>query len=237
MYEALLTDEMKPWRDLLLVHQFAVDEIKTKLNILDEEFRNIHDYNPIEHIRYRVKKPKSIKEKLQRIGFEPTIENARAHIFDIAGIRIICAFTADIYNVLALLSKQSDFKIVEVKDYIKCPKENGYKSLHVHIEYPVFLSSGVVPTRVEIQFRTIAMDFWASIEHKIYYKYREKAPTMIQTELKGCADLISSLDDRMYNLKQVINDLEEKDPELKTESTFYREESNAFSSSPTIKSL
>lgn len=237
MYEALLTDEMKPWRDLLLVHQFAVDEIKTKLNILDEEFRNIHDYNPIEHIRYRVKKPKSIKEKLQRIGLEPTIENARAHIFDIAGIRIICAFTADIYNVLELLSKQSDFKIVEVKDYIKFPKENGYKSLHVHIEYPVFLSSGIVPTRVEIQFRTIAMDFWASIEHKIYYKYREKAPKMIQTELKGCADLISSLDDRMYTLKQVINALEERDPELKTDSTFYREESNAFSSSPTIKSI
>lgn len=237
MYEALLTDEMKPWRDLLLVHQFAVDEIRTKLNILDEEFRNIHDYNPIEHIRYRVKKPKSIKEKLQRIGLEPTIENARSHIFDIAGIRIICAFTADIYNVLELLSKQSDFKIVEVKDYIKCPKENGYKSLHVHIEYPVFLSSGIVPTRVEIQFRTIAMDFWASIEHKIYYKYREKAPTMIQTELKGCADLISSLDDRMYNLKQVINDLEERDPDLKSESTFYREESNTFSSSPSIKKL
>jgi Uncharacterized protein conserved in bacteria len=237
MYEALLTDEMKPWRDLLLVHQFAVDEIRTKLNILDEEFRNIHDYNPIEHIRYRVKKPKSIKEKLQRIGLEPTIENARSHIFDIAGIRIICAFTADIYNVLELLSKQSDFKIVEVKDYIKCPKENGYKSLHVHIEYPVFLSSGIVPTRVEIQFRTIAMDFWASIEHKIYYKYREKAPSMIQTELKGCADLISSLDDRMYNLKQVINDLEERDPDLKSESTFYREESNVFSSSPSIKKL
>jgi len=228
MYEALLTDEMKPWRDLLLVHQFAVEEIRTKLNILDEEFKNIHDYNPIEHIRYRVKKPQSIKEKLQRIGFEPTIENAKSHIFDIAGIRIICAFTADIYNVLELLSKQSDFKIVEVKDYIQHPKDNGYKSLHVHIEYPVFLSSGVVPTRVEIQFRTIAMDFWASIEHKIYYKYREKAPKMIQTELKGCADLISSLDDRMYNLKQVIKDLEEKTPENFCEFPFFRDESNEF---------
>ena len=228
MYEALLTEDMKPWRDLLLVHQFAVDEIRTKLNILDEEFKNIHDYNPIEHIRYRVKKPQSIKEKLIRIGFEPTIENAKKHIFDIAGIRIICAFTADIYNVLGLLSLQSDFKIVEIKDYIKFPKENGYKSLHVHIEYPVLLSSGVVPTRVEIQFRTIAMDFWASIEHKIYYKYREKAPKMIQSELKGCADLISSLDDRMYHLKQVIRELEDKEPELKTESTIYREPTNQF---------
>lgn len=228
MYEALLTDEMKPWRDLLLVHQFAVEEIRTKLNILDEEFKNIHDYNPIEHIRYRVKKPQSIKEKLQRIGFEPTIENAKMHIFDIAGIRIICAFTADIYNVLELLSKQSDFKIVEIKDYIKYPKENGYKSLHVHIEYPVFLSSGVVPTRVEIQFRTIAMDFWASIEHKIYYKYREKAPKMIQSELKGCADLISSLDDRMYNLKQIIKDLEENNPQNPNDFLIFRDESNEF---------
>ncbi|HSN65282.1 MAG TPA: GTP pyrophosphokinase family protein [Fusibacter sp.] len=228
MYEALLTDEMKPWRDLLLVHQFAVEEIRTKLNILDEEFRNIHDYNPIEHIRYRVKKPQSIKEKLQRIGFEPSIENAKKHIFDIAGIRIICAFTADIYNVLELLSRQSDFKIVEVKDYIENPKENGYKSLHVHIEYPVFLSSGVVPTRVEIQFRTIAMDFWASIEHKIYYKYREKAPKMIQAELKGCADLIASLDDRMFNLKKIINDLESKEIELEQNNQYFRDESNEF---------
>lgn len=228
MYEALLTDEMKPWRDLLLVHQFAVEEIRTKLNILDEEFRNIHDYNPIEHIRYRVKKPQSIKEKLQRIGFEPTIENAKKHIFDIAGIRIICAFTADIYNVLELLSRQSDFKIVEVKDYIENPKENGYKSLHVHIEYPVFLSSGVVPTRVEIQFRTIAMDFWASIEHKIYYKYREKAPKMIQAELKGCADLIASLDDRMFNLKKIINDLESKEIEIEQNNQYFRDESNEF---------
>ncbi|OJV66423.1 MAG: hypothetical protein BGO41_03045 [Clostridiales bacterium 38-18] len=228
MYEALLTDEMKPWRDLLLVHQFAVDEIRTKLTILDEEFRTIHDYNPIEHIRYRVKKPKSIKEKLVRIGLEPTIENAKSNIFDIAGIRIICAFTADIYNVLELLSRQSDFKIVDIKDYIKYPKENGYKSLHVHVEYPVYLSSGVVPTRVEIQFRTIAMDFWASIEHKIYYKYREKAPRVIQAELKECAELITSLDDRMYMLKQVINEFEEQNPKLHSDSSFYREETNYF---------
>lgn len=208
MYEALMTEEMKPWRDLLLVHKFAVDEIRTKLSILDEEFRNIHDYNPIEHIRYRVKKPNSITEKLERLGLEPTVENAKKNIFDIAGIRIICTFTADIYNVVDLLSKQHDFKIVEIKDYIQNPKANGYKSLHLHIEYPVFLSSGIVPTRVEIQIRTIAMDFWASIEHKIYYKYREKAPKSIQKQLKECADLISNLDDRMYDLKQSINDLD-----------------------------
>ena len=208
MYEALINEETKPWRDLLLVHQFALDELRTKLNILDEEFRYIHDYNPIEHIRSRVKKVASIKEKLQRRGFEPTVENARAEIFDIAGIRIICAFTADIYKIVELLDMQSDLQIVDVKDYIQSPKDNGYKSLHVHIEYPVFLSSGKVPVRVEIQLRTIAMDFWASIEHKIYYKYREDAPEAIQERLKECADMISQLDNQMYMLKEEIHRLD-----------------------------
>lgn len=226
MYEAMMSEEMKPWRDLLLVHKFAVEEIKTKLNILDEEFGNIHDYNPIEHIRYRVKKPESIFEKLERLGLEPTIENAKNNIFDIAGIRIICAFSADIYKVVELLSKQSDIKIVDIKDYIKTPKENGYRSLHVHIEYPVFLSSGTVPTRVEIQLRTIAMDFWASIEHKIYYKYREKAPEDIREQIKECADLISNLDRRMYKLKQQIQGLENDDALENTDNLFYRDPVN-----------
>jgi putative GTP pyrophosphokinase len=204
MYEALMTEEMKPWRDLLLVHKFAVEEIKTKLEILDEEFRNIHDYNPIEHIRYRVKKPNSIMEKLERLGLEPTIENARLHLSDIAGIRIICSFTTDIYRVYELLSLQDDIKIVEIKDYIETPKENGYKSLHLLVDIPVFLSSGVVPTRMEIQIRTIAMDFWASLEHKIYYKFRDKAPSKITDQLKVCANMISILDERMLDIKNEI---------------------------------
>ena len=124
MYEEFATKEMKPWRDLLLVHKFAVEEVNTKLQILDEEFRSIHDYNPIEHIKSRVKKPPSIMDKLVRYGFEPTIENARKHIFDIAGIRVICAFTSDIYKVYNLLERQDDVKIIEVKDYIANPKGN-----------------------------------------------------------------------------------------------------------------
>jgi putative GTP pyrophosphokinase len=224
MYETLMTDDMKPWRDLLLVHKFAVEELKTRLTILDEEFGNIHDYNPIEHIRYRLKKPSSITEKLMRIGLEPTVENAKENIFDIAGIRIICAFTADIYSVLRLIQRQEDLRIVDIKDYIKHPKDNGYKSLHVHVQYPVFLSSGVVPTRVEIQVRTIAMDFWASIEHKIYYKYREKAPLGIQTELKECADMIGMLDDRMFRLKQQIRGLEFDENIEESENDFFRDD-------------
>lgn len=223
MYEALMSEEMKPWRDLLLQHKFAVDELKTILNILDEEFRNVHDYNPIEHIRHRVKKPNNIMEKLNRIGCEPTVENAKCKIFDIAGIRIVCAFTADIYRVVELLTNHSLIKVIEIKDYIKNPKENGYKSLHLHIEYPVYMSKGAVPTRVEIQLRTIAMDFWASVEHKIYYKYRDKAPGPIQDELHECAALISLLDDRMYNLRRQIEGLE-NDPTIeKPSNTYYRE--------------
>lgn len=208
MYEALLTEEMKPWRDLLMVHKFAVDEIRTKLSILDEEFRSTHDYNPIEHIRYRVKKPNSIIEKLVRIGMEPTIENAKEHIFDIAGIRIICAFTADIYHVYELIKNQTDIKILKVKDYVTNPKSNGYKSLHLHVEIPVYLSDGIHPTIIEIQLRTIAMDFWASLEHKIYYKYRDKAPRHIQNQLKECANMISNLDDIMFSLKNNIEALD-----------------------------
>lgn len=201
MYEALMTEEMKPWRDLLLVHKFAVEEIKTKLEILDEEFRSIHDYNPIEHIRYRIKKPNNIIEKLNRYGYEPTIENARKHLSDIGGIRIICSFTTDIYHVFDLLKNQDDLNIVLIKDYIKNPKPNGYQSLHLHIEIPVYLSSGMVHTRIEVQIRTIAMDFWASLEHKIYYKFRNDAPEKITDQLKLCANMISTLDKRMLSIK------------------------------------
>lgn len=223
MYETMLTDDMSPWRDLLMQHKFAVEEIRTVLNILDEEFRNNHDYNPIEHIRHRVKKPTNIMEKLNRIGFEPTVENARSKIFDIAGIRVVCAFSADIYRIVDLLAEHPLVEVIEIKDYIKEPKANGYRSLHLHISYPIYTSRGPVPTRVEIQLRTIAMDFWASVEHKIYYKYRDKAPGQIQDELNECAELIASLDDRMYRLRRQIECLAH-DPTIgKPTNTFYRE--------------
>lgn len=204
MYETLLNEQMKPWRELLMRHKFALDELLTRLNILDEEFRNNHDYNPIEHIRFRIKKYNKITEKLQRLKLEPTVENAEKNIFDIAGIRVICAFTADIYSIFDLIQSHNDLKVVEIKDYIQNPKPNGYKSLHVHVEVPVYLSNGVYPTRVEIQLRTIAMDFWASVEHKLYYKFKKKAPEHMKNELIHCATLISELDDRMYRLKQEI---------------------------------
>jgi putative GTP pyrophosphokinase len=213
MFENITGIEYKEWRELLMIHKFAVDEMRTRLNNLDEEFQTIHDYNPIEHISYRVKTYDRITEKLQRLGLAPSVENAKKNIFDIAGIRIICAFTADIFDVFEMIKAQSDLEILEVKDYIDTPKENGYKSLHVHVEIPVYLSSGVIRTRIEIQLRTIAMDFWASVEHKLYYKYKGKSPDNIRAELKECADLISELDDRMYTLKKLILCLENDDSE------------------------
>ncbi len=209
MYDNYSFVTTKEWRNFLIMYKFAVDELRVKLENLDEEFRLLQDYNPIEHIRYRVKKPASIIEKLERLGLDPTIKNARENIFDIAGIRIISAFTADMYRIAEIIKNRPEIRVVKVKDYIQNPKPNGYRSLHLHIEYPVSLSTGTEIIRVEIQIRTIAMDFWASIEHKIYYRYRHKAPSEIQGELKGCADMISNLDDRMYNLKRIINALEE----------------------------
>jgi putative GTP pyrophosphokinase len=223
MYKALITEEMKPWRDLLMIHEFAVQEILTKLHILDEEFRVVHDYNPIEHIRHRIKELNNIMEKLDRLGLDPTIENAKNNIFDIAGIRIICAFQADIYNVAKMLQQRTDVEVIQIKDYIKNPKPNGYMSFHLHVNVPVYLSSGVVKTRVEIQIRTVAMDFWASIEHKIYYKYRNKAPKSIQTELKECADIIAMLDERMFNLKRDITELVEPSPEETSKDIYIRD--------------
>lgn len=216
--ECIVPEDMKKWNDLLLVHKFAVEEIYTKLKILDEEFKNTHDYNPIEYIKYRIKEQASIIEKLQRRGFEATIENAWDNIYDIGGLRIICSFTSDIYTVYKLIEKIEDLRIVEVKDYIKRPKPNGYKSLHVHVETNVYLSSGPVKARIEIQIRTIAMDFWASLEHKIYYKYKNAAPSIISDQLKACANLITILDDRMLEIKNLITDLNEIDLVKGTES-------------------
>lgn len=200
-------EEFLIWTDLLIKYEFAIEEISTKINILNNEFKLLHDYNPIEHIKTRVKKPKSIIQKLISKGLEPTPENITDNIKDIAGVRIICSFTEDIYLIFNILSNQDDVNVIEVKDYIKNPKENGYRSLHAIITIPVFLSTGTVNVPVEIQIRTIAMDFWASLEHKIYYKYRNKTFNHISDELKECADMITILDDKMVDIRKEIEKL------------------------------
>ncbi len=185
----------------MLKYKFALDEMKTKLTILNEEFQLLHDHNPIEHIKYRLKSPQSIKQKLERKGIEPTIENAENHIHDIAGIRVTCSFLTDIYKIYSMIQSQNDITILKVKDYIKNPKENGYKSLHLLVEIPIFLTDRSEKVTVEIQIRTIAMDFWASLEHKIYYKFQKEVPEKLIYELKSAAEAINSLDIKMKNIK------------------------------------
>ncbi|MEO9221689.1 MAG: GTP pyrophosphokinase family protein [Mycobacteriaceae bacterium] len=184
----------------LMEHKFGVDEITTKIAILQEEFTHLHDYNPIDHLESRVKSPQSIREKALRRGIELSIPAIRAHLTDIAGVRVTCSFTSDVYRVFDLLSGQTDLTVLEVEDYIARPKPNGYRSLHALVEVPVHLSDRVVPVTAELQLRTVAMDFWASLEHKIYYKYRTDVPPALLRELTEAAETAASLDAQMERL-------------------------------------
>lgn len=197
-------EDVDSWKTIMFLYQSALKEVGTKLEILNDEFHHVHQYNPIEHIKTRVKTPESIVKKLRRYGHEISIENMVKYINDIAGVRIICSFTSDIYRLAAMIGKQSDLKVLTIKDYIKNPKESGYKSYHMLVSVPIFLSDSVVDTKVEIQIRTIAMDFWASLEHKIYYKFEGNAPDYISRDLRECADMISILDDKMLSLNEAI---------------------------------
>lgn len=208
-------EDADSWKTIMFLYNAALKEVGTKLEILNDEFQHVHQYNPIEHIKTRIKTPESIVKKLKRNGYEISIDNMIKHINDIAGVRLICSFTSDIYRLAEMIGNQSDLKVLSIKDYIKNPKESGYKSFHMLVTVPVFLSDSVVETKVEIQIRTIAMDFWASLEHKIYYKFEGNAPEYISQDLKECADMVSTLDDRMLTLnetiKQFIEDEEKKD--------------------------
>lgn len=197
----------REWAELLLNYKFALDEVSTKLKILNEELQFAHNYNPIEHIKTRIKTPESIQAKLVRKGYAVTVGNARAMVRDIAGIRVICSFTSDIYQVFGMLRQQSDVRVLEVKDYVEQPKPNGYQSLHAIIEIPVFLANRIEPVPVEVQIRTVAMDFWASLEHKIFYKYQQQVPDHIRERLKETADIATQLDKRMYELNEEVRQI------------------------------
>ena len=188
----------------LMEYRFGLAEVETKISILREEFQEVHDYNPIEHVTSRVKSPDSIVAKVRRKGLDPDLASLRTSIMDIAGIRITCSFVEDAYRLFDLLTQQDDITVLKVKDYIAEPKPNGYKSLHAVLEVPVFLSTGRVGVPVEVQFRTIAMDFWASLEHKIYYKYDRHVPEELLENLKSAADTAAELDARMQGLHRQI---------------------------------
>lgn len=202
-------NQVDQWKSVMFLYDSALKEINTKIEILNNEFVHIYSYNPIEHIKARLKTPDSIVKKLKRYGYEVTIDNMVEKLSDIAGIRIICSFTSDIYQIADMITKQSDVTVLYVKDYIKNPKPNGYKSYHMVVTIPIYLTDGPVDTKVEIQIRTIAMDFWASLEHKIYYKFEGNAPAYLQQELKACADVVNMLDGKMFSLNQAILELSE----------------------------
>ena len=205
-----ITKENSPiesWTEVILIYNSALKEIGTKLEILNDEFQHVHRYNPIEHIKSRIKSSESIVKKLKRNGYESTIENMVEYVNDIAGIRIICSFTSDIYRIADMIRSQNDIEVLAVKDYIENPKPSGYKSYHMLITVPIYLSDRIVHAKVEIQIRTVAMDFWASLEHKINYKFEGKVPQYIKEELVECAHMISDLDARMLGLNEQIIDM------------------------------
>lgn len=205
-------EDVDSWKTIMFLYSAALKEVGTKLEILNDEFKHVHKYNPIEHIKTRIKTPESIVKKLRKYGYETSIENMVKYVNDIAGVRIICSFTSDIYKLAGMIGNQSDLKVLGIKDYIKNPKDSGYKSYHMLVSVPIFLSDSVVDTKVEIQIRTIAMDFWASLEHKIYYKFEGNAPEHISQELKDCSDMISTLDDKMLALNnEILACLEEEE--------------------------
>ncbi|MEI4829362.1 GTP pyrophosphokinase family protein [Bacillus sp. FJAT-53711] len=196
------------WKAFVLPYTFALEELKTKFEIMNREAQFLEDYNPFEHIKTRLKQPKSIIKKLERKNLVPTVENAQQHLFDIIGIRITCCFVEDIYYLKNLIEKRTDMEIIEVKDYIATPKPNGYKSLHMIIKYPLVLNSGTQNVFAEIQLRTLAMDFWASLEHKMYYKYEGNIPEYLKQELHDAAMKAEELDNKMASIRQDIDEIE-----------------------------
>ncbi|WP_376768642.1 GTP pyrophosphokinase [Paenibacillus foliorum] len=205
----------------MMMYKFALDEMETRIEILVEEFQFLHEYNPIEHTKSRLKSPESILNKLYRKGGDISFPSIRNHIKDIAGLRITCSFISDIYVISELLKNQSDLNVLEEKDYIKNPKPNGYQSLHLLIEVPVFMSDRQERVCMEVQIRTIAMDFWASLEHKIYYKYnlsKQTVPARLLEELKEAANAASALDKQMERLHKEIEEIKEEQAEMSDEA-------------------
>lgn len=195
----LRLEEQPGFNEFIHEYKAAIKEVDTKLETLSEDFAVRHDYSPIHHIEKRLKTPKSIEGKLRKLECDVTIPSARENILDIAGIRVVCNFVDDVYEVANMLTFQDDTRIVIEKDYIKNPKPNGYRSLHLLIMVPVSLLEGRVEIPVEVQIRTVAMDFWASLEHQL--RYKKNTTTMdADMELKACAEVSASLDRRMQKL-------------------------------------
>ena len=195
------------FNDLMMMYRCAIREVQTKLEVLDDEFSVEYKRNPISFIKTRIKKPESIYRKLQKLGYDFTAENIQEQLNDVAGVRVVCAFIDDIYTVANLIAGQDDIKVIKIKDYIKNPKPNGYRSYHMIVEIPVFFSKGKTPMRVELQIRTNGMDFWATLEHQLRYKkWIEDLPgyAEISEELLRSAQAVIETDNEMQQIKNKI---------------------------------
>ena len=201
-----LSEGVDSWNTIIFLYNSALKEVRTKVEILNDEFQQVHQYNPIEYIKSRIKTPESIVKKLKRYGYESSIDNMVSYVNDIAGIRIVCSFTSDIYKLAEMIGKQNDLTVISIKDYIKNPKESGYKSYHMLVTVPIFLSDRVIDTKVEIQIRTMAMNFWATIEHSLQYKYKENIPEYIQQKLLDASEAIIEVDHEMSDVRDEIMD-------------------------------
>ena len=208
----LFESDAKEFQKVMMMYSCAIKEVKTKLQVLNDEFSMTKNRNPIEFVKTRIKQPDSIATKLKKKGYPITVESVRQHLNDVAGVRVICSFIDDIYKVADMLSAQDDVVLIKTKDYIKKPKMNGYRSLHLIVEVPVFFSDHKENMRVEIQIRTIAMDFWASLEHTIKYKRKDHQDDVaMYNELKSCSEIIEDVERRMQAMMHVIetSDVEE----------------------------
>ena len=212
--------EMDPWllegedadsySRAMLMYESAIKRMEIKIDILNSEFKQVHKYNPIEYVKSRLKSPESIAKKLAKNNHEVTLANMMEYCNDIAGLRIVCSFTSDIYMIAQMIGAQTDITVISIKDYIANPKPSGYKSYHMIVTIPVYFSDRVVATKIEIQIRTIGMDFWASLEHKIYYKFEGHAPEYISRDLRECSEIVSMMDMKMLQLNEAITKAKEE---------------------------
>lgn len=191
--------------ELMLKYEFALETLKTELNILIKEYEFNNKYNPVEHIKARIKSQESAIKKLDKKGYDINIYNLMNHVHDMIGVRVVCSFLSDVYEVVNLIKNSKQFKIKEEKDYISSPKKSGYTSYHLIILVPIYLNKKVEYIEAEIQIRTIAMDFWASLDHKMQYKFEKNIPLNIKKEMYNCSLDIKALDYKMYKLNEIIN--------------------------------
>ena len=200
--------EKDAFATVMFVYQSALIQMRSRIDVLNNELSQVYSYNPIEYVKTRLKTPESIMQKLRKQGHSFNVNDLIEYIHDIAGIRITCSFFSEVYFLSDMIAKQDNLEVLSIKDYIKNPKESGYMSYHMLLSIPVALADAVVPAKVELQIRTMAMDFWASLEHKIYYKYEGNAPDYFERELQECASIISRLDTKMMSLNEAMNKID-----------------------------